>query len=126
MLRQLVITLIFTTAAVAETTIDTAITKGVDFLVQHQNKDGSFGNATRTKGLNIYAPLPDAHQAFHVGSSSLALHGLIESGDRRPATLKAIEKGEQWLLKILPETKNFNRGAGNRHHGRSNGRCDRI
>ena len=111
MLRPIVILIALASSALAEADIDAAITRGVDFLVQHQNKDGSFGSAHRTKGMNIYAPLPDAHQAFHMGSSSLALHGLIESGDRRPATLKAIEKGEKWLLKNLPETKNFDRGA---------------
>ncbi|MFK7910170.1 MAG: hypothetical protein AB8F34_06155 [Akkermansiaceae bacterium] len=118
MLRAFIITGLLTTAAFPQDgkvelkpDIDAAITRGVDFLVQHQNKDGSFGNATRTKGLNIYAPLPDAHQAFHMGSSSLALHGLLESRDMRPSTLKAIINGEKWLLANLPETRNFNRGA---------------
>ena len=40
--------------------VEAAITKGVDFLVGKQNPDGSFGGPTRTKGLNIYAPLPGA------------------------------------------------------------------
>ena len=35
--------------------INRSIEQGADFLVSHQNKDGSWGNATRTKGLNIYA-----------------------------------------------------------------------
>ena len=91
--------------------IEAAITRGVDFLIGHQNKDGSFGTAQRTKGLNIYAPLPDAHQAFLMGSSALALHGLLESRDTRPGTLKAIENGEVWLLKTLPNTKNYHRSA---------------
>lgn len=111
MIRQLTILLILTTSALADTRIEEAIMRGVDFLVKHQNKDGSFGSAHRTKGLNIYAPLPDAHQAFHMGSASLALHGLVESGDTRASTLKAIHKGEKWLLENLPRTKNFNRGA---------------
>ena len=64
--------------------IDTAITRGVDFLVADQNKNGSWGGPTRTKGLNIYAPLPGAHHAFRAGASGLALSGLIDSGDARP------------------------------------------
>jgi hypothetical protein len=91
--------------------INAAITRGVDFLLKHQNKDGSFGTANRTKGLNIYAPLPDAHQAFHMGSSALALHGLLESGDARPSTITAIRNAEKWLLNNLPKTRNLNRGA---------------
>ena len=91
--------------------LENAITRGVDFLVTHQNKDGSFGSAHKTKGLNIFAPLPDAPQAFHMGSSSLALHGLLESQDKRPKTLQAIARGEKWLLENLPKTRNYNRAA---------------
>ncbi len=88
--------------------IDAFIKRGVDFLVSHQNTNGSWGNATLTKGLNIYAPVPDAHQAFRVASSSLALHGLLETRDHRTATLAAITRGEAWLLKTLPNVRNIN------------------
>ena len=105
--------LITTLTAAAQTTqasptsLDAAIKRGVDFLISHQNKNGSWGNATLTKGLNIYAPVPDAHQAFRTASSSLALHGLLETQDHRPATLAAIERGEAWLLKTLPNVRNI-------------------
>jgi hypothetical protein len=95
----------------AQPDINAAITRGVDFLIGHQNKNGSWGGPTRSKGLNIYAPLPDAHQAYHVASSSIALHGMLESRDQRPATLAAISKGEAWLLKTLPKTRNITRRA---------------
>lgn len=118
MLRSLFITGLLTTSAFTQNAkvdtmpdINDAITRGVDFLLKHQNKDGSFGTANRTKGLNIYAPLPDAHQAFHMGSSALALHGLLESGDARPSTITAIRNAEKWLLNNLPKTRNLNRGA---------------
>ncbi len=118
MLRSLFITGLLTTSAFTQNAkvdtmpdINAAITRGVDFLLKHQNKDGSFGTANRTKGLNIYAPLPDAHQAFHMGSSALALHGLLESGDARPSTITAIRNAEKWLLNNLPKTRNLNRGA---------------
>ena len=88
--------------------INRSIERGVDFLLAHQNDDGSWGDATRTKGLNIYAPVPDAHQAFKAASSSLALHGLLESGDRRPMTLTSITRGEEWLLENLPGLRNIN------------------
>jgi len=88
--------------------LEASITKGVDYLVTHQNKNGSWGGPTRTKGLNIFAPLPDGHQAFHAASSALALHGLLESRDQRPATLAAIAKGEKWLLEVLPKTRSIN------------------
>lgn len=91
--------------------IDAAITRGVDFLIGHQNINGSWGGPTRTKGLNIYAPLPDAHQGYLIASSSIALQGLLECRDQRPATLDAIRKGEAWLLNILPKTRNITRRA---------------
>ena len=85
--------------------LEQAIRKGVDFLISNQNQNGSWGMATRTKGLNIYAPIPGAHHAFRTGASGLALQGLIESGDRRPATLSAISKAESWFLEELPRLR---------------------
>ncbi len=85
--------------------IDQAIRRGVDFLVATQNKNGSWGGPTRTKGLNIAAPIPGAHHAFRAGSSGLALEGLLASGDRRPATVAAIEAAEQYFLGELPRLR---------------------
>ena len=85
--------------------LEAAITRGVDYLVQKQNPSGSWGSATKTKGLNINAPIPGAHHAFRSGSSALALQGLLLSNDRRPETVKAIQKGEDWLLDQLPRLR---------------------
>lgn len=82
-----------------------SVRRGVDFLVADQNPNGSWGGATRTKGLNIYAPLPGAHHAFRAGASGLALSGLIDSGDTRPETLAAIEKGGAWMETELPKLR---------------------
>lgn len=85
--------------------LEASIAKGVDFLVKTQNKNGSWGSATRTKGLNIYAPLPGAHHSFRLGTSCLALTGLLDSGDQRPEVLATIASAEKWLLKELPRVK---------------------
>ena len=85
--------------------LEKSIRRGVDFLIKAQNKDGSWGGPTKTKGLNIYAPLPGAHHAFRMGTSCLALTGILDSGDQRPEVLAAIEKAEAWLLKALPRLK---------------------
>ncbi len=85
--------------------LEASISKGVDFLVKKQNANGSWGSATRTKGLNIYAPLPGAHHSFRMGTSCLALIGLLDSGDQRPEVLACIERAEKWLLKELPRIK---------------------
>lgn len=85
--------------------IDAAMKRGVDFLVSHQNANGSWGGPTRTKGLNIYAPLPGAHHAFRAGASGLALSGMIDSGDKRPEVSAAIEKAGRWARSELPKLR---------------------
>ena len=78
--------------------IDKAMTRGVDFLVEDQNKNGSWGSATRTKALNIYAPLPGAHHAYRAGSTGLALAGMIDANDQRPEVQASIRRagGRLW------------------------------
>jgi len=85
--------------------LEKSITEGVDFLVKTQNKDGSWGGATKTKGLNIYAPIPGAHHAFRMGSTCLALTGLLDTGDQRKEVIDAIAKAEAWLMKKLPRLR---------------------
>jgi hypothetical protein len=92
-------------AEVNPSTIAASVRRGVDFLIADQNDNGSWGGATRTKGLNIYAPLPGAHHAFRAGASGLALSGLIDSGDTRPETLAAIAKGASWMETELPKLR---------------------
>jgi hypothetical protein len=85
--------------------IDTAITRGVDFLVADQNKNGSWGSATQTKDLNIYAPIPGAHDGFRAATTALCISALIESGDTRPEVVQSLERGEKWLLENLSDVK---------------------
>ncbi|MBB5352898.1 hypothetical protein HNR46_003147 [Haloferula luteola] len=92
-------------AEVTAEAVQASITRGVDFLLTHQNPNGSWGGPTRTKGLNIYAPLPGAHHAFRAGASGLALSGLIDSADPRPETLEAIRQGGEWMAEHLPKLR---------------------
>lgn len=85
--------------------IDSAMRRGVDFLVADQNPSGSWGGATRTKALNIYAPLPGAHHAYRAGASGLALSGILDAADSRPETLAAIRKGAAWAAAELPKLR---------------------
>lgn len=85
--------------------IDDSIRHGVDFLLADQNPNGSWGGPTKTKGLNIYAPLPGAHHAFRAGATGLALSGLIESGDKRPEVAAAIDKAAAWAAAELPKLR---------------------
>ncbi len=91
--------------ALTQASLQSSITRGVDFLLGSQNKNGSWGSPTRTKGLNIYAPLPGAHHAFRAGTSGLALSGLIDAADDRPEAQAAIKLGAQWTAAELPKLR---------------------
>lgn len=92
-------------AVVSRETLEASIRRGVDFLIADQNPNGSWGSATRTKGINIYAPLPGAHHAFRAGASGLALAGLIDSADTRPEALAAITKAAAWMEAEMPKLR---------------------
>ncbi len=92
-------------AEVTREAIDASIRRGVDFLIASQNKNGSWGSATRTKNLNIYAPLPGAHHAYRAGASGLALSGLIDAADPRPEAVAALEKAAAWTAAELPNLR---------------------
>jgi hypothetical protein len=82
--------------------ITSAINRGIKFLLADQRPDGSWGSPERTKGLNIYAPPPGAHDAFHTAVTSLVIMALIEAEPKlpkkdRPTVNKAIDRGAEWL-----------------------------
>jgi len=84
------------------TAIRAACKRGIDFLLEDQNKNGSWGSPTRTKGLNIYAPVPGAHHAFGIATTSLCICALIEWEADFPENTAAINRAEEWLIERLP------------------------
>jgi hypothetical protein len=84
-----------------------SIRRGVEFLLQDQNKDGSWGTARNTKDLNIFAPVPGAHHAFRCGVTALCVESLIDSGlsAQHPRVASARARGEDWLLANLPKLR---------------------
>ncbi len=90
------------------TEIETAIDRGVAFLLKDQNQNGSWGSPHNTKGLNIYAPNPIAtHQAFRAAVTAMSVSALIESGhpDKSPSAREALQRGEDWLMGELPKVR---------------------
>ena len=85
--------------------VDDAIQKGINYFLLNQNQDGSFGTAELTKALNIYAPVPGAHDAFRGAVTSMCITALIETGDPRSEVREAIERAEKWLMENLPKVK---------------------
>lgn len=98
-----------------------SVGRGVQYLLESQNKDGSWGSPGSTKQLNIYAPVPGALDAYLCGSSALALSSLLEAYEKtqgenpeltfeqldvnRYMLLEAIERGEDWLMEYLPKLR---------------------
>ncbi len=95
----------FTARAADISAIDASIRRGVDFLIADQNTNGSWGSATKTKALNIYAPLPGAHHAYRAGASGLALSGLIDAADPRPEAMATVAKAAAWTASELPKLR---------------------
>ncbi len=89
----------------SESEIRGAIDRGVRFLVEDQNDNGSWGSPTKTKGLNIYAPVPGAHHAFRAATTSLCISALIEINASDPQATKAIDRGEAWLMEHLTQLR---------------------
>ena len=87
--------------------IDSAIERGLEFLLKSQNKEGSWGSAHRTKDLNIFAPVPGAHHAFRTATTALCVGALIETGaaDRDPRAKESLQRAEGWLLENLPKVR---------------------
>jgi hypothetical protein len=87
-----------------------AIERGIAFLVADQRPDGSWGSPEKTKGLNIYAPVPGAHDAFRSAVTGLVVAALVEAEPRladaqRGKVASAIDRGEQWLVERLPRLR---------------------
>jgi hypothetical protein len=89
--------------------IEDAIDKGITFLVNSQNDDGSWGNA-HSKGLNIAAPVPGAFKTFKAACTALAVSTLIESGKDTPEVEDAISRADEWLLVHLPKLRRVEPG----------------
>jgi len=91
--------------------IDAAVDRGVDFLLSVQGPGGWWGSARRTKGLNIYAPAPGAHQAFRAAVTSMCIEALIETAGDRPDAADAVDRAETWLFEHLPKVRRANATA---------------
>ena len=82
----------------AQPDIAQVMTRGVDYLLASQRRDGSWGSPASNLH-DIYAPPPGSQRAFQVGSLALALSALIESRDDRPEVGAAIDRAAAFLLK---------------------------
>jgi hypothetical protein len=89
----------------SEADVRASLQRGIEFLLADQNPNGSWGSATRTKGLNIYAPVPGAHHAFRAATTALCISALIEVAADDPAAQESIGRAEAWLLEHLKDLR---------------------
>ena len=88
-----------------EKEIRASIEKGVQFLLKTQNKDGSWGTHVTRRDYEIYAPIPGAHHAFRMATTSLCVSGLIETRPDDSTTRIAIKRAQEYMFKKLPKLK---------------------
>lgn len=91
--------------------IESAIDRGVHFLLAIQNKNGSWGSPEEATGMDIYAPIPSAHQAFRAAVTSLCVSALIEVGGDSQEVQKSLDRAEAWLFDNLPLVRRANGDA---------------
>lgn len=92
-------------APVKSEELESAIQRGIEFLLKRQNKDGSWGSARNTWGGDVYAPSPGAHHAFRSAVTAMCVSALIETGRSEHRDREAIERGEAWLLDHLTKLR---------------------
>lgn len=88
-----------------QATIQAAIDRGVQFLVQTQNADGSWGSHDAQRPFQIYAPIPGAHHGFKAAVTAMAISALIECAGNDPAAQAAVLKGYGWMQTRLDRVK---------------------
>jgi hypothetical protein len=84
--------------------LDSAIRRGVEFLVSTQNKDGSWGSPSLKGGVPIMAGI-GSHHAFGVAVTAMSVSALIETGGGSSDVRRAIERGEAHLFAELPKVR---------------------
>jgi len=82
--------------------IATTKQKAISFLLDKQYPTGAWGNATKTKGLNIYAPGATAHIDFQTAVTALCMMALSKE-DTSPAIHKSLERATRYMLKSIPK-----------------------
>lgn len=89
--------------------IEDSINLGALWLLDHQNRDGSFGSPTPRRDYEIYAPVPGAHHAFQAGTTSLCVSALMEIQPTDPAVAEripeALDRAASYLKKKLPKLR---------------------
>lgn len=88
----------------AQSEVKASIARGVRFLLDDQRPEGAWGSAEQTKGLNIYAPVPGAHQAFKTAVTGLVVMALVDAYPTLDEAMQqevaaSLDRAQEWMLK---------------------------
>jgi len=75
-----------------------AIDGARDYLVAHQNADGSFGTHDSPRPIEVYCTVPSGHAAFLFATSSLCVMALDQCARPSDAAKKAADRGLDWMI----------------------------
>lgn len=78
--------------------VKVAVDGAVKWLVDNQNKDGSWGTHESPRPIEVLASIPGSQQAFRVATTALCVMALRDSGTHTEAVAKAVDKGLEYLL----------------------------
>ncbi len=82
----------------AKVSVQEALETGVRYLVEHQNRDGSFGHHVVGRTRELWCDVPGGHRAFKVASTSLCYMGLLDADVHVPGRERAARKTLGYLV----------------------------
>lgn len=82
-----------------------ALERGVAWLIENQNPDGSFGTFNSARPGEIYLDNLSSHRAFHVATSALGAWALIEPARRDPRAAAALDRALDWCVAAPPTAR---------------------
>lgn len=77
---------------------EVAIRGAVDWLVDNQNEDGSWGSHRSPRPIEVLADIPGSHNAFRVATTSLCVMALADSPHQTDASRAALNRGIEALI----------------------------
>lgn len=83
--------------------LDQQIARGVKFLLDDQNPDGSWGSYRMSKGMNVACPVPAGAMAYHCATTALDILALCACAPEDPRVQVSLDKAQAWLLETLPK-----------------------
>jgi hypothetical protein len=79
--------------------VEEGIRGAVEFLVRHQNKDGSFGHHVTPRTYELWCDVPGGHMAFKAATTALCWLGLDDAPYQTDASRAAQARCLGWLAR---------------------------